>query len=398
MAVKTNCKKNGKNYFRKVKTIGHKPDGTPIKKEFYGKSEKEAKAKADEFMNALNNGMNHDYKDITISQLTANWLYIIKQYDCNFKPSSFSKYEGIYRNYILDSKIASVKVYTCKTIHIQSYYNELIESGKTSSQIKNLNKVLKGAFEYAIQESYTNKNPCKLTSIPKAETIEFDETEDNEIEIYDNDTINKIISICNKQINTNTDNYLPYMILISLGTGMRQGELLGLQYKYISNSIKIKKELSKIKIFKNNKSVGYSFKLIAPKTPSSIRTIPLPNHIIKIIEKYKIIEKIKHTNNQIKYDDNCLLFTTSNCTYIDYANLSKSWKRFLKKNSIPYKKWHSLRHSFASLLFQNGADLKTVQELLGHSDINTTAKIYVHVFPETKTETIEVLDNILTKN
>lgn len=398
MAVKTNYEKNGQKYFRKVKVVGHKLDGSPIKKEFYGKSEKEANLKAEEYINALNSGIHQDYKDITISQLTYNWLYTIKQYDSNFKPSSFAKYEGIYRNYILNSKISFIKAYNCKTIQIQSYYNSLIDSGKTSSQIKNLNKVLKGAFEYAIQEGYTHKNPCKLISIPKDKKIQFDETEDDDIEIYDNDTINKIITICNKQINEHSDNYLPYMILISLGTGIRQGELLGLQYKNISNNIKIKKELAKIKMFKDNKSIGYTYKLINPKTSSSIRTIPLPKHIIDIIKKYSTIEKSKHIDNKISYDQNSLLFTTSNCNYIDSANLTKSWRKFLNSNNIPYKKWHSLRHSFASLLFQKGADIKTVQELLGHADINTTSKIYVHVFPDTKIETIQLLDNVLTQN
>ena len=64
-------------------------------------------------------------------------------------------------------------------------------------------------------------------------------------------------------------------------------------------------------------------------------------------------------------------------------------------NDIEYKKWHSLRHSYASLLFQAGADIKTVQELLGHSDINTTSQIYVHVFPETKKNAVNLLNQKL---
>ena len=101
--------------------------------------------------------------------------------------------------------------------------------------------------------------------------------------------------------------------------------------------------------------------------------------------------KWKKQNKEFKKDS--LLFTTSTCNMIDGPNLLKRWKNFLSDNNIEYKKWHSLRHSYASLLFQAGADIKTVQELLGHADINTTAQIYVHIFPETRKKAVELIDN-----
>lgn len=340
--------------------------------------------------------MNSDYKDLDISKLTEIWLYNIKLADSNFKPGSFTKYEGIYRNYIKDSDIGFLKVFTCKTINIQSYYNKLSENGKSESQIKNLNKVLKGAFEYAIQEGYCLKNPCKFTSIPKNQTDTFDETLENEIvEIFDNTTIDRIIKICNKKISENTDDYLYYMILLELGSGLRQAEILGLQNQNINTTIKVKKQLQKIKKFNGKDCVGYECKLITPKTVNSIRTIDLPNHIINMIKKYKIIQNEKWESQNKIFDETSLLFTSSTCTALDGSNLLKRWKTFLKENNIEYKKWHSLRHSYASLLFQSGADIKTVQELLGHADINTTSQIYVHVFPETKKEAVNLLDEKL---
>lgn len=340
--------------------------------------------------------MNSDYKEIDINKLTETWLYEIKLKDTNFKPGSFAKYEGIYRNYIKDSEIGFLKVFTCKTLNIQKYYNKLSENGKSESQIKNLNKVLKGAFDYAVQEGYSLKNPCQFTSIPKTQNENFDETEENEeIQIFSNDTIDKIVKLCHDEINKNSNDYLYYMILLELGSGLRQGEILGLQSQNISTEIKVKKQLIKIKKFKNKECIGYESKLITPKTINGIRTIQLPDVIINVINKYKDIQKTKWVTNNKTFDDTCLLFTTSECNIIDSANLLKRWKKFLKDNDIGYKKWHSLRHSYASLLFQAGADIKTVQELLGHSDINTTSQIYVHVFPETKKNAVNLLNQKL---
>lgn len=340
--------------------------------------------------------MNADYKEIDINGLVETWLYEIKLRDRDFKPGSFAKYEGIYRNYIKDSKIGFLKVFCCKTINIQKYYNELSENGKSESQIKNLNKVLKGSFDYAIQEGYCLKNPCQYVAISKQKNEKFDEIEENEdIEIFDNDTIDKIVKICNKEINNGTDDNLYYMILLELGSGLRQAEILGLQNYNIDTEIKVKKQLQKIKKFKDKKSVGYETKLITPKTANSIRTIELPDVIINVIKKHKSIQEKKWKSQNMTFDDNSLLFTTSICTALDSSNLLKKWKSFLQDNNIEYKKWHSLRHSYASLLFQAGADIKTVQELLGHADINTTSQIYLHVFPETKKQSVNLLNEKL---
>ena len=340
--------------------------------------------------------MNADYKEMDINKLTETWLYEIKLRDSDFKPGSFSKYEGIYRNYIKDSKIGFLKVFSCKTINIQKYYNELSEDGKSESQLKNLNKVLKGAFDYAIQEGYCFKNPCAFVSISKQQKENFDEVDGNEtIEIFDNNTIDKIVKVCNNEINKNSDDYLYYMILLELGSGLRQAEILGLQNGNINSEIKVKKQLQKIKKFKNKKSDGYETRLITPKTINSIRTIELPDVIINVIKKYKTIQEEKWNSQKMIFDDNSLLFTTSTCTALDGSNLLKRWKKFLQDYNIEYKKWHSLRHSYASLLFQSGADIKTVQELLGHADINTTSQIYVHVFPETKKQAVNLLNEKL---
>ena len=69
MAKKTNFEVNGKSYYKITRTVGHKPDGTAIKKVFYGTGVKEANEKADKYMNQLNSGMTLDFEYITIDEL-----------------------------------------------------------------------------------------------------------------------------------------------------------------------------------------------------------------------------------------------------------------------------------------------------------------------------------------
>jgi integrase len=90
------------------------------------------------------------------------------------------------------------------------------------------------------------------------------------------------------------------------------------------------------------------------------------------------------------------VFTTETGLFIDPRNLLRAYQRALKSAGILYRKFHNLRHTYATKLFEADVPLKTVQELLGHSDITMTANIYTHVMPEKKVDAVEKLNNLFT--
>lgn len=98
---------------------------------------------------------------------------------------------------------------------------------------------------------------------------------------------------------------------------------------------------------------------------SSVRNIPLPDFIIPILKNY-----VGGSN---------VFFESLENNFIDPRNLSRAWERFLQRNNIDYLKFHALRHTYASLLFRKGTNIKEVQKLLGHSELRTTEKIYISV-------------------
>lgn len=75
------------------------------------------------------------------------------------------------------------------------------------------------------------------------------------------------------------------------------------------------------------------------------------------------------------------------------ANRDTTFRQILKNAGIDkISGVHSLRHTFASMLFKKGVDPKTVSELLGHSDVSITYNIYIHIIHEQKTKAINLLN------
>lgn len=132
-----------------------------------------------------------------------------------------------------------------------------------------------------------------------------------------------------------------------------------------------------------------------PKTKNSIRTIPFPENLVPILKKHKLHQDQEKLAAGDSYNNKSnFIFTTSTGNIIDSRNLIRAYSRALKKSQIPYRNFHSLRHTYATKLFERKNRLETVQKLLGHSHSSITADIYTHVMPKQKIDTVETLNDL----
>jgi integrase len=147
--------------------------------------------------------------------------------------------------------------------------------------------------------------------------------------------------------------------------GFRKGELLGLEWSSVSyddHSISI---VQSIPLTTNGEAV-----VKAPKTKSSIRIVDMPEWYMRELKEYHHQSKL----NRLQAGD--------------------AWQGGDKY----YVRLHDLRHSAASLLIENGVDLKTIQERLGHKKYQTTADIYAHISKKIKVESASKLDKFEPSN
>lgn len=372
-----------KNRWRGALTIGRNEEGKLIRKQFYGKTKKEVLDKMTDYKYKHNNNLLPTDDKITIGEYAHLWLFKFKYNQ--LKPTAFLRYECTIRLYIENSQISNIKLKDLRAIDLQNYYNILSKKENiTPNIIHNTNKLLKAMLAQAVKEGYILRNYCDLVNLPKLNKA-------TKINYFTREEQEKFLIACE-------DHRFKVLFYFALYTGMRMGEILGLTWENIdfkNNIIHVKQSLMHTNIIEENGDKSRKILLQAPKTPTSIRDIPIPLKLSQLLKEHRKSynkNKIAFTG-AINTKEN-FVFVTSNFTPIHHANLRKEFIAVLNKAKISKIKFHGLRHTYATRLFEENVPIKTVQALLGHSNINTTMNIYTHVTDNMKSNAIEKLNAI----
>ena len=177
------------------------------------------------------------------------------------------------------------------------------------------------------------------------------------------------------------------MYIFALFTGLRRGEVLALTWDDIDFEnavIYVNKALVRVRNYDGRKEKT-RLEIGEPKTESGKRVIPMIDTLIPILKEQK--------KRAGKTDSN-LVFPSESGGYIDPGNYNRKFYKIIEAAGIPKANPHSLRHSFATRALEAGVDLKTTQELLGHSSIDITANLYTHALMEHKREEVQKLKSV----
>ena len=213
-------------------------------------------------------------------------------------------------------------------------------------------------FEYAERHKMIVENPMKNVEAPRMKKKPVDALSDEQAKVF----FEKVKS-CPID--------LQCILTMLITTGLRRGELAGLKWRDIDTSagvLHVERGVS----YTHGSGVVVS----TPKTSSSIRDVPLMPATVDVVLRYLDDVKKKHPSTIIK---DAYLFHRSDDIFrpIDPNAVTRRVKRFMKNSGLPDLSPHDLRHSCATLLLAQGADVKSVQQILGHSDASTTLNFYV---------------------
>lgn len=295
----------------------------------------------------------------------------------NYKQMFYTKKNGIQKY------LGHMKLEKIETADIQAYVKVLINDGRSPKTIKNRIMFLHTMLEKAMRLNYIRRgyNPAEGCEMPKVVQ--------KKVEAYTEDEVRQLLTAVNLQGNMNEK----LIINILVGSGMRKGELCSLKFDsfdFDEGTVTI--DSSRVK------ALGHTY-IKDTKTESSMRTIPLPKSVLQLVKQANIEYKKRKMKYGSDFIDSGYLLVNQRGEPISPDGAYNIYKRFVKKQpELRYLPMHKIRHTFASIAIANNADIKTVQELLGHASANITLNVYSHAYNSKKKEYAEELDNMLYRN
>jgi len=250
---------------------------------------------------------------------------------------------------------------------IQKFISKLTEEGKACGSIKTYVTILKICLHAAIREDIMRMKSLRSTfRIPERK---------RSLNVLTLEEQKKLLQSVKANLTARS-----LGIAICLLTGIRIGELCALQYKDLDFSerlLYISKTVNRISLHKGTKLV-----LSSPKSKTSIREIPISGILLKLLQAFSI-----------QNPDFYIVSGTS--SPMEPNTYRRYFYSFLKTAGIRRVNVHALRHTFATTLIGIGADPVALSKILGHADVLTTQKLYVHPQTEQKRKCVEIFADLL---
>lgn len=348
-------------------SAGYDPGtGKLIRKSIYGKTQKEVRQKLTTMQQALDRGTYQEPSKTTVAEWLDTWMETFCA--AKVKPLTYSSYQTSIKNHIKPA-IGSVKLQAVKGIHVQKLYNGMMDSGLSAKTVKNTSAILHKAFSMAQKQGMVQSNPCDAAELPKAVKAEIKPLTDAEIPLFlaaiDDSPMRNAYALC-------------------LFAGLREGECLGLSWSQIdfeAHRITISQQLQREK-----KQGGQYY--IATTKNSKPRQIEPP----EIAFQYLKAERVKQLENRVAagflWDNpHDLVFTNALGGNLAISTFYKNFKSIVASIGRPDARPHDLRHTAATVAIAAGADIKSVQDLLGHATASFTLNVYAHTSDKMKQDT-----------
>lgn len=372
-------------------------EGKPIV--LYGWKVKELKkelARAVDDLKRSNLLPEEDGTGITLSEWFEEWYSKYKA--PTLKDGGSSAYKRKFLNYY-GVRIGSKYLADIRQLHVQTAIADMVESGRSSKSIREATGILQNCIEAAMANGLMRINPVVGTIVPKCEKVE-----------------RRVLTVEEQRIFLDylaqNKSWYEELYKFMLLTGLRIGEVGGLQWEDIDFSnrfIYVKRTLSYQ--YEDGKK---TMRLTSPKTENSVRKVPFFGETQKILEQQ--FEKVKRRKKDLgdrwrkPEEMGNLVFLTSMGSPIGRYNIESDMRYItqqindifrteaLYSGEIPqnFEKIHphALRHTFATRCFEKGMTPRTVQEIMGHANYNTTVS-YTHVLDDIKLKEAERLGDFL---
>ena len=353
-------------------TIGGK------RRSFYGKKQSEVLKAMRAAQKAEDDGTYLEPVRLTVEKWLSVWL---EEY-CKpgAKPMTYSTYKSRIETHILPA-LGKIRLTALNATQIQTFYNALQrEKNLSPKTIKNVHGILHKALEVAMQLRYIGYNAADACTLPRMEKREIHPLTEAEIAAF-------LAEIAEGEP-------LADLFTVALFTGMREGEICGLSWDSVDfdgGTITIRQQLCK------QKEKGGAFYIATTKNDRQ-RTLTVPPFVMEILRGVKRRQSAERFAAGLVWENEWnLVFTDPLGCHLVPQTVLKRFKAVAGRIGRPDARFHDLRHTYAVTALQEGDDVKTVQENLGHATASFTLDVYGHVSEKMKKESADRMEQYFRK-
>lgn len=295
-----------------------------------------------------------------VTELVKKWqenYLTVQQQLGRLKPSTIRSYQSNLDSHI-EPFFGARQLAEVTLASVQEFIKALLGKGLSAKTIGNVIVILKEMFKHAVQWGHLDANPVQYVERPRGE--------DKEMDVFTPDEIRRLLNAQEEPLRT--------LLLTTVLTGMRQGELFGLQWEDIDfarHQVHVRRSL-------------WHGTLGTPKSRRSRRAIDMPPTLEQALKQLSTTRRSE------------FVFCSERGTPLDADNFRhREFPAALQRAELRRIRFHDLRHTYTSLLIAHGAHPKYIQAQLGHASIQTTLDRYGHLMPQLHQAEAQKLDQLV---
>lgn len=307
-------------------------------------------------------------------------IFMIKKTDtCEEKTRHY--YQNALTNHIYP-ELGQFLITEITPAQIDAFLLKEIRKNLSKSTINGVYVTLNQLFKMAYMQDTISRNPMDKIEKPK---MNKGSIKNEDVEVLTEEQLNEILDYAAAE-----DLKWYTFISIMAKTGCRVGEVCGLKWSSI--------DLNNKTILVNNNVCYTPIKGVYETTPKgkTARTIPINDDLVSLLDQWK---KEQTANNIIPLYVFHQEGPEGSGRPMHPQSPARYLQRFQRRHNITFANLHPhiFRHTFATLLILNGADISSVSAILGHQDISTTLRMYVHSDEDAKRKAAEIMNIIPLK-